>query len=524
MERATRREWLGLGMLALPCMLYSMDLTVLDLAVPRLTEALRPSSTELLWIVDMYGFMVAGSLITMGALGDRIGRRRLLLIGAVAFGVASLAAAFAQSSAQLIVARAFLGIAGATIAPSTLAIVRTMFRDPAQRATAVGIWVASFSTGGALGPMLGGLLLAHLWWGSVFLLAVPVMVLLLVLGPRILPESRDEQAGPLDLGGAALSIAAVLATIYGAKRLAASGLDPAACVSIAAGIALGIAFVHRQGALATPLLDMKLFRHAPFTVSFAIYVLGAFAAFGTLFEIAQYLQLVLGLDPIAAGLWTAPAGIAFASGSLLSPWLAKWIARRHIVSGGLVLGALGLGILARVDGTSLGQLVVGYLVFGTGMSIAFALAVDDVVAAAPPERAGSASALAETGSELGGAVGIALLGSLVNVLYRGAMPSNIAEAARQTIGGAVATAAELPTAAGRSLLDSARSGFVHGMHVSCAICAAALLVAAAVAQRERPLVTSDAETPARRRPTEDSQLPYRSDALLSASSRSPDRS
>jgi len=485
MERATRREWLGLAMLALPCMLYSMDLTVLDLAVPRLTEALRPTSTELLWIVDIYGFMVAGALITMGALGDRIGRRRLLLIGAVAFGVASLAAAFARSPAQLIAARALLGIAGATIAPSTLAIVRTMFREPAQRATAVGIWVASFSTGGALGPMLGGLLLARLWWGSVFLLAVPVMLVLLVLGPRILPESRDDQAGPLDLRGAALSIAAVLATIYGAKRLAATGLDPTACASIAAGVALGIAFVRRQGALASPVLDLRLFRDGAFSASFAIYVLGAFAAFGTLFEIAQYLQLVLGLDPIAAGLWTAPSGIAFASGSLLSPWLARWIQRRHIIAGGLVLGAIGLGVLARVDGSSLGQLVLGYLVFGTGMSVAFALAVDDVVAAAPPERAGSASALAETGSELGGAVGIALLGSLVNVLYRAAMPADVAESARQTIGGAVATASGLPTVAGQQLLDRARAAFVHGMHASCAICAVALLVGAAVVLRGR---------------------------------------
>jgi DHA2 family multidrug resistance protein-like MFS transporter len=485
MERATRKEWLGLVMLALPCLLYSMDLTVLDLAVPRLTEALRPSSTELLWIVDIYGFMVAGSLITMGALGDRIGRRRLLLIGAVAFGVASLAAAFAQTAAQLIVARALLGIAGATIAPSTLALVRHMFRSPAQRATAVGVWVASFSAGGALGPMLGGLLLTRLWWGSVFLLAVPVMIVLLVFGKRMLPESKDDRAGRIDVGSAALSILAVLATIYGAKRIAATGLDLVACGSIVVGVALGVSFVRRQGGRADPLLDVKLFSHGPFTVAFAIYVLGAFAAFGTLFEIAQYLQLVLGLDPVHAGLWTAPSGIAFATGSLVSPWLARWIARRHIIAGGLLIGAIGLGVLARVDGTSLGQVLVGYLVFGIGLSLTFALAVDVVVASAPPERAGSASALAETGSELGGAVGIAILGSLVNVLYRGAMPANVAETARQTIGGAVATAAELPAHLGRPLLDSARAAFVHGMHVSCAICAGALVLGAVVALRER---------------------------------------
>lgn len=476
MHRATRREWLGLGMLALPCMLYAMDLTVLDLAVPRLTEALRPTSTELLWIVDIYGFMVAGSLITMGALGDRIGRRRLLLIGAVAFGIASLAAACARSAGQLIAARAVLGIAGATIAPSTLAIVRDLFRDPTQRATAVGIWVASFSAGGALGPLLGGILIARLWWGSVFLLAVPVMLALLVFGRRLLPESRDAGAGRIDLASAGLSVVAVLATIYGAKHVAVAGVDLAGTLAISAGIALGIVFARRQAGQADPLLDIRLFRDPSFTVAFLIYVLGAFAAFGTLLEIAQYLQLVLGLDPVSAGLCTAPAGLAFASGSLISPWLSRYIARRRIIAGGLVLGAFGLGVLARVDGISVGQLFFGYASFGVGLSLTFALAVDVVVASAPPERAGAASALAETGSELGGALGIAFLGTLVNLLYRRAMPSDVPAAARETIGGAITTG-------DHAVIEAGRAAFVHAMHVSCAICAGALLVAAAVSLR-----------------------------------------
>jgi len=481
MERATVRDWLGLGILALPCLLYSMDLTVLDLAVPHLTQALRPSSTELLWIVDIYGFVIAGSLITMGALGDRIGRRRLLLIGALAFGAASVGAAFAQTAAQLIVARAVLGIAGATIAPSTLALIRHMFRSPRQRATAVGIWVASFSAGGALGPMLGGLLLDHLWWGSVFLLALPVMGLLLVLGPLLLPESRDPKAGRLDLVGASLSIAAVLATIYGTKRIANGGVDPVSLATISAGLAFGIAFVRRQRTHADPLLDVELFRDHAFAVAFAIYVLGAFAAFGTLLGIAQYLQLVLGLDTTTAGLVTAPAGIAFAAGSIVSPWLARRIARTHIIAGGLVIAAIGLVVLARLDGRSIVQVVVGYVTFGVGLSLTFALAVDAVVEAAPPERAGAASALAETGSELGGAIGIAILGSLINIVYRSAMPADTADAARETIGGAVATASELPGAVGLELLDAARSAFAHALRVSSAICAVALVIAAVIA-------------------------------------------
>src|SRR5205823_13342130 len=240
--QAGRREWIGLAVIALPCLLYSMDLTVLHLAVPRLTEALAPSSVQLLWIIDIYGFTLAGSLITMGALGDRIGRRRLLLAGAAAFGVASVLAAFSASAGMLIAARAVLGVAGATLAPSTLSLIRNMFLDPKQRKLAISVWITSFSAGGAIGPLLGGVLLRWFWWGSVFLLAVPVMALLLVLGPMLLPEFRDPRAGRLDLVSAALSVAAVLAVIFGLKQLARDGLGWLPAVSIVAGLAAGAAF------------------------------------------------------------------------------------------------------------------------------------------------------------------------------------------------------------------------------------------------------------------------------------------
>jgi MFS transporter, DHA2 family, multidrug resistance protein len=218
-RRAGRREWIGLVVIALPCLVYAMDLTVLNLAVPHLSADLKPSGTQLLWIVDIYGFMVAGLLVTMGTLGDRIGRRRLLLTGAAAFGIASVLAAWSRSPGQLIAARALLGVAGATLAPSTLSLLRGMFTDPRQRTVAIGIWVACFSAGGAVGPLAGGLLLARYWWGSVFLLAVPVMALLLLLGPILLPEYRDPEAGRLDLVSAGMSLAAVLAVIYGLKQL-----------------------------------------------------------------------------------------------------------------------------------------------------------------------------------------------------------------------------------------------------------------------------------------------------------------
>ena len=342
--QAGRREWVSLAVLTLPCLLYAMDLTVLNLAVPHLSQDLRPSSTQLLWIVDIYGFVAAGSLVTMGTLGDRIGRRRLLLIGAAAFGATSLLAAWSTSAAMLIAARALLGLAGATVAPSTLSLIRNMFPDPRQRTVAVSVWITSFSVGGAIGPLLGGVLLEWFWWGSVFLLAVPVMALLLVLGPLLLPEFRDPGAGRLDLVSAALSVAAVLAVIYGLKQLTRGALGWPPAVSIVAGLAAGAVFVRRQHRLADPLLDLRLFRSAAFTAALTTNLLSFFVGFGTLLFIAQYLQLVLGLSPLTAGLWMLPSSAGFILGSMLTPVLARRVRPAFVMVAGLALAAAGLGL------------------------------------------------------------------------------------------------------------------------------------------------------------------------------------
>src|SRR5512143_630379 len=321
--RAGRREWIGLGVLALPCMLYSMDLTVLDLAVPQLSAELRPTSAQLLWILDIYGFVLASLLIPMGTLGDRIGRRRLLLIGAAAFGVASVFAAFSNSAEMLIAARAVLGIAGATLAPSTLSLIRNMFLDAQQRTTAIGVWIASYSVGGSIGPLLGGVLLSHFWWGSVFLVGVPVMLLLLVVGPLLLPEFRVPNAARIDLLSAVLSLTTVLLVIYGIKQIAQGNNGWASVVSIGCGLVVGRVFVARQRTLSDPLIDLQLFRSRAFSAALMAYSLATFVTFGIYFFIGQYLQLVRGLSPLQAGLCMLPFFACFIVGSTLAPMIAR---------------------------------------------------------------------------------------------------------------------------------------------------------------------------------------------------------
>jgi MFS transporter, DHA2 family, multidrug resistance protein len=481
-SKAGRREWIGLAVIALPSMLYSMDLTVLYLAVPSLTSDLQPSSTQLLWITDIYGFLIAGLLITMGTLGDRIGRRRLLMIGAAGFGAASVLAAFSTSAEMLIASRAILGVAAATLAPSTLSLVRNMFHDPRQRTVAIGLWVTSYSVGAAIGPLTGGLLLEHFWWGSVFLIAVPVMVLLLVVGPKLLPEYRNPQAGRFDFISAGLSLVSVLAVIYGVKRLAEHGLGTEPAVSIWVGLLVGFVFLRRQRTASDPMLDLDLFRVPAFSAALAANALALFTIFGLDLFIAQYLQLVLGMGPLEAGLWTLPVAFGFIAGSNVAPWVAARVATGHVVAGGAAATALGLMITTQVGaGSGLGVLVAGSLVMGLGAAFVVTMSTDLVVGAAPPERAGMASGISETGAELGGALGIALLGSIGTAVYRSGTGSVIPEDSpgHETLGGALDATGSLSASA----IDTAIDAFTHGMQLA-AVAGAVLMVAmAAIAYR-----------------------------------------
>jgi DHA2 family multidrug resistance protein-like MFS transporter len=477
-QKATSREWIGLAVLALACLLYVMDLTVLHLAVPAISADLQPTSAQLLWIIDIYGFFVAGSLITMGTLGDRIGRRKLLMIGAAAFGVGSILAAFSPTAEMLIASRALLGIAGATLAPSTLSLIFHMFADPKERSIAIGVWIGSFSAGSAIGPVLGGLMLEYFWWGSVFLLALPVMAALLILGPRVLPEYRDPDAGRLDLISAAMAVSAVLAVIYGLKEIAQSGFGPIPAVTILAGLAIGVVWVRRQQSLADPMIDVALFKIRSFNAALAVNFLAIFVAVGYFLFVAQYLQLVEGLSPLEAGLWSLPSAVGFIIGSQLAPRIVQRIRAPYLIGGGLGLAAVGLALLTQVGPTNgLLTLVAASLVISLGLAPVFGLTTELIVGSAPPERAGAASGISETGAELGGALGIAILGSVGVAIYRGeiadrlpaTVPAEAEAVASDTLGSAVAVAGQLPSQVGAVVVETAREAFVHGMQLTSGI-------------------------------------------------------
>lgn len=488
---ATRREWVALGVIALPCMVYAMDLTVLNLALPAISADLRPSASQLLWIIDIYGFMVAGLLITMGTLGDKLGRRRLLLIGAAAFAAASVAAALSTTAEALIATRALLGIAGATLAPSTLSLISNMFRDERERRVAIGIWISSYSVGGAIGPLVGGVILQYFAWPAIFWAAVPVMLLLLVVGPFLLPEYRDANAGRLDLGSVLLSLVAALGGVAVLKRVAEG--QPGLATGVVAAIALlaAVAFLRRQRRIDYPLLDIGLFRQPRFAAAICTYALTSFAMFGVYIFVSQHLQLVLGLSPLVAGVCTVPWALSFVVGSMLTPAIAqRWSAPRTMLVG-LVTAALGFGGMTLAGGAQgLAWLMGGMVLMGLGMAPVFALGNDIVISSAPPERAGAASALSETSSEFSGALGIAVFGSLATSLYRAGMvglwpPGLSAEAmaSASTLGGVLTVADGLPAALAEPLRMAARAAFVDGLQAAAVLGTGIMVVSALLAWR-----------------------------------------
>ncbi|MFC0110168.1 MFS transporter [Kibdelosporangium aridum] len=476
--KAGPREWIGLAVLTLPLLVLALDVSVLFLAAPHLGADLRPSSTELLWILDIYGFLIAGFLVTMGTLGDRIGRRKLLMIGAVAFALASVLAAYANSPAMLIAARAALGIAGATLMPSTLALISNMFADPKQRGLAIGIWMTTFSAGVSIGPTIGGALLENFWWGSVFLIAVPVMVLLVVLAPILLPEFRDPDAGRLDLLSVVLSLATVLPVIYGLKEIATGHGSWLPYTALVAGVVLGILFTRRQKRLRNPMVDLRLFKIRAFAAALALLLLGITAINGVNFLYPQFLQSVKALSPLQAGLWMIPITLAAVLGSLVAPLLTRRIRPAFVITGGAVISVVGFVLVTQVDAISgLGLLITAGVVTVAGLSPMTVLTTDMVVGSAPPEKAGAAAALSETSGELGVGLGVAAMGTIATAVYRAEMDNTPAEAA-ESLTGAVALAQTLPPDQATALLEPAREAFTNGLNTA-GLVGAVLLVALA---------------------------------------------
>jgi DHA2 family multidrug resistance protein-like MFS transporter len=466
----------------LPLLLVSMDVSVLYFAIPSISADLEPSGTQQLWIFDIYAFVLAGLLMTMGSLGDRIGRRKLLLFGAAAFGTASVIAAYANSPETLIAARALLGIGGATLMPSTMAIIRTMFADSGQRAKAIGIWSGVMTGGIALGSVMSGVLVEYFWWGSVFLVNLPAMVLLLVLGPIMLPESKNPEPGRFDLLSVPLSMAAVLPVIYGIKEIPSEGWKFEYVVSVLVGLVFTALFVHRQRTAKSPLISPALFRGRGFAPAVVLNLISNFGMMGSAYFTTQYLQSVLGKSSMEAALWALlPTILVGVAAPVAAQLVQKGVHRAHVVSGGFVTAACGYGLLTLSGTDSMWLVLAGAGVLAAGIVTVMSQMMDLALGTVPVGNAGAASSLLETGAEFGGALGMAVLGSIGTAVYRHEIPAGAPAPAHETLGGALAVARQLPGDAGQALTTAAREAFTSGMQAAAIAGAVLLLGAAALA-------------------------------------------
>ncbi|MFI2652570.1 MFS transporter [Micromonospora fulviviridis] len=501
--RAGRREWLALAVLCLPTLLTTVDVSVMILALPRLAGDLDASGTQQLWATDIYGFMIAGFLVLMGTLGDRIGHRAVLLAGAAGFIIASLLAAYSTSIEMLLVARALLGVAAATVMPSVLALISQLFPNPAQMGAAMGVWGTSIMLGVILGPVVGGLLLGSFWWGSIFLIGVPVMALLLLTGPALLPSTRNPHAGRLDPLSALLSLAALLPVVYGLKEIARAGWAPTPLGAIVLGAAFAVMFVARQRQLAQPMLDLALFRNPVVSTIVLLGLAFGFITAGAGLLSTLYMQLVEGMSPLRVALWMLiPAGAMIIGGNL-GPALARTVRPGYVLAGGMVLAAVGALVITQVSVSSgLVTLLVGLVIMYVGGSPSATLANAVMMSATPPEKAGAAGSLSSAGGELGVALGVAVLGSVAGAVYGSAVdvpaavPTEAAGPAGESIVGAVAVADTLPGPVATQLLDSAREAFTHALHGASLInLVLFLMVAALLAARLRSVAPTGSGHP-----------------------------
>lgn len=485
-RRAGPREWAALAVLMLPVLMVSVDNTVLSFALPAVSVDLRPTGTQLLWIVDLYAIMLAGLLIAMGSIGDRFGRRRLLLIGSIGFGFASLLAAYSQSAEMLMFARFLLGVFGATLMPSTLSLIRNVFHDVRDRRIAIATWAAMFSGGAALGPVLGGWLLGHFWWGSVFFINVPIIVALIPLALMLLPESRDPEPGPLDFTAIVLSLLAMLPTVFAIKNLAEHGLSDLTLTAFAIGAISGWALVHRLRTSASPMIDLTLFRNRVFTGAIIANLLSLMGLTGFLFLGAQLLQLVMGLSAMDSALVLLPGLAATVIAGFAAVRLVQFVSPRLLVTASFVASAAGYTITALTGTPTVVSVAVAFTVMGIGIGMAETLTNDLMLSAVRPSKAGAASALSETAYEIGAVLGTAVLGTVLTSTYRSHLtyPAIVEWGERdgsfETLGGTVEVAQYYPNEVGDRLLESARTAFDLGVQYTSAAAIGLALLAAIV--------------------------------------------
>lgn len=482
------RGWAALVVLMLPVLLVSVDNTVLSFALPEIAADLGPTSAQQLWIIDSYPLVLAALLVTMGTLGDRFGRRRMLLIGATGFAVVSALAAFAPAAGWLIAGRAAMGVFGAMLMPSTLSLLRSIFTDREQRRIAIAVWAAMFSAGAALGPIVGGFLLEHFSWGSVFLMAVPVLVPLLVLAPILVPESRDPNPGRIDPKSIVLSVLTMVPIVFAIKEFAVYGWSLQVPALVVIGLAFGALFVRRQLRLREPMLDMRLFARGTFTGALLVNLLSVIALVGFLFFVAQHLQLIVGLSPMEAGFALVPGMAAMIVAGLGIVPIASRVDARIIVPVALAFSVAGYIMVAlSATDADLGLLIAAFALLGLGIGAAETVSNDLILSSAPPEKAGAASAVSETAYELGAVLGTAVLGGILTSLFRtgivlpAGLDATLAGAARETLAGAMTIADRIGGEVGAQLRLAAAHAFDSGVVVTSLVGAGLVVVAAVIA-------------------------------------------
>ena len=489
LHRAGPREWLALAVIVMPVLLISIDNTVLTFALPQVSVALRPSGEQLMWLVDIYPLMLAGLLIAAGSLGDRVGRRRLLLIGAFGFGIASVGAAFSGTAEALIAWRALLGVFGATLMPSTLSLIRTVFVHRDDRRLAIAVWAATFAGGAAMGPIMGGYLLEHLWWGSVFLVNVPIIAVLIVAAPFLVPESRDPHPGRLDLSGIAWSMIAMLPFVYGIKQVAEHGLSLLPLGSMALGVVGALMFVRRQVTATHPLIDVRLFSDRVFSGAIGANLLSMVGYAGFLFFAAQFLQLVVGLSPMAAATVLVPGLVVTIVAGFTVVRLARRIPVHVLVSLSFALSAAGYAIAAFAGTPTTWSIMIAFAVLGLGIGFAETLTNDVMLSRVPAHQAGAASAASETAYEIGAVLGTAVLGSVLTASYRANLTVPAVahfgehDSAFETLGGTIEQARFFPNVVGEDLVLSAHAAFENAVQLTSAVAIVVTLGAAWVSWR-----------------------------------------